>query len=78
MKTENKTVLLITTDQAYMAIIRKAFADTIIDRYGFEWAGNVPDGIKRLSEGGIAAVLLDLSLANGAGKIGRASCRERV
>ena len=50
-----------------MAIIRKAFADTIIDRYGFEWAGNVPDGIKRLSEGGIAAVLLDLSLANGAG-----------
>ena len=67
MNTENKTVLLITTDQPYMAIIRKVFADTIIDPFDFEWAGNFPDGIKRLNEGGIDAVLLDLSLANGDG-----------
>lgn len=67
MNTENKTVLLITTDQPYMAIIRKVFADTIIDPFDFEWAGNFPDGIKRLNEGGIDAVLLDLSLANGEG-----------
>lgn len=67
MNTENKTVLLITTDQAYMATIRKVLADKKIDPFDFEWAGNLPDGIKRLSEGGIDAVLLDLSLANGEG-----------
>ena len=50
-----------------MAIIRKVFADTIIDPFDFEWAGNLPDGINRLSEGGIDAVLLDLSRANGEG-----------
>ena len=50
-----------------MAIIRKVLADNNIDPFDFEWAGNLPDGINRLSEGGIDAVLLDLSLANGDG-----------
>ncbi len=65
MNTENKTVLLITTDQAYVAIIRKVLADNKVDPFDFEWAGNLLEGIKRLSEGGIDAVLLDLSRANG-------------
>jgi PAS domain S-box-containing protein len=67
MNTENKTVLLITMDQAYAAIIRNVLADNKIDRFDFEWARNLLDGINRLSEGGIDAVLLDLSLANGEG-----------
>ena len=67
MNREIKTVLLITPDQADVAMIPNALAGSKNSLYHVEWTSNLSDGIARLHSGGIDAVLASLSLANGGG-----------
>lgn len=67
MNSENTNVLLIAPDQADAARLKQVLADARDGQFQLECLSNLDDGIKRLSAGGIDAVLLDLALANGDG-----------
>ena len=67
MNREIRTVLLITPDQADAAIIRNALGDTKNCLFHTQCMSNLSDGIERLNKGGIDAILVSLSLANGGG-----------
>jgi len=60
-------VLLVEDDPAVAGVIRKALADARDGPFIIEWVKGLSDGLARVSKGGIAAVLLDLSLPDSQG-----------
>jgi DNA-binding NarL/FixJ family response regulator len=60
-------VLLIEDDPAVAGVIEKALADASDGPFIIEWVRRLSDGLARVSKGGIAAVLLDLSLPDSQG-----------
>jgi diguanylate cyclase (GGDEF)-like protein/PAS domain S-box-containing protein len=60
-------LLLIEDNPADAKLIREALTDTIFGPYQIEWVKNLSDGLKRLSKGGIEAVLADLFLPDSQG-----------
>jgi diguanylate cyclase (GGDEF)-like protein/PAS domain S-box-containing protein len=60
-------VLLIEDDPAVARVIQAALADASDGPFIVEWVRRLSNGLERLSEGGIAAVLLDLFLPDSQG-----------
>lgn len=60
-------VLLIEDDGATAKLIREALADARYGPFGIEWAVTLSDGLERLSQGAIKAILLNLSLSDSRG-----------
>ncbi|MGA2078638.1 MAG: response regulator, partial [Terriglobia bacterium] len=60
-------VLLIENDPAVAGLIQEALADLSDSPFIVEWVRRLSDGLGRLTGGGIAAVLLDLSLPDSQG-----------
>jgi len=61
------TVLLISDDAADAKLIRRALTEPADNRWRLERVRRLSDGVKRLTKGGIAAVLLDLFLPDSQG-----------
>jgi DNA-binding NarL/FixJ family response regulator len=55
-------LLLIEDNPADAGLIREALAETPIGVFHIEWVKNLADGLARLNQGGIEAILADLSL----------------
>jgi diguanylate cyclase (GGDEF)-like protein/PAS domain S-box-containing protein len=60
--TETNNLLLIEDDRGYAMLIRKMLADPGVAPFQVEWVENLSGGLERLSKGGIAAIVTDLSL----------------
>jgi len=60
-------VLIIEDDPAVAGVIQNALADASDSPFVVEWVRRLSDGLARVSGGGIAAVLLDLSLPDSQG-----------
>jgi diguanylate cyclase (GGDEF)-like protein/PAS domain S-box-containing protein len=60
-------VLLIEDDPAVAGVIQNALADASDSPFIVEWVRRLSDGLERLSKGGVAAVLLDMSLPDSQG-----------
>ena len=60
-------VLLIENDPAVAGVIQNALAGPSDSPFIMEWVRRLSDGLERMSGGGIAAVLLDLSLPDSQG-----------
>jgi len=60
-------VLLIEDDPAVAGVILEALADLSDSPFIVEWVRRLSDGLERLNKGGIAAVLLDMSLPDSQG-----------
>jgi diguanylate cyclase (GGDEF)-like protein/PAS domain S-box-containing protein len=60
-------VLLIENDPAVARVVENALADASDSPFVVEWVRRLSDGLARVSGGGIAAVLLDLSLPDSQG-----------
>lgn len=60
-------ILLIEDDSADAKAIRKALIEARDGPYDIEWVRKLSDGVKRLSKGGIKAVLLNLFLPDSLG-----------
>ena len=61
------TVLLVSDDAADTGMVRKALAALPDNEWALESVGRLADGVKRIRQGGIAAVLLDLTLSDSQG-----------
>ena len=60
-------ILLIENDPATVDKIRAALATVGSGSFGVEWVSRLSEGLERLSKGGVAAVLLELSLPDSHG-----------
>ena len=67
MENLDKTVLLIEGDPVTAKLIRDALTDVRYGPFTIEWAETLADGIDRLRQGEIKAVLLNLSLPDSRG-----------
>ena len=67
MNANTLKVLLISDDADDAALIRKALSDPTENRWHLERVRRLSDGVTRLRNQGIAAVLLDLFLPDGQG-----------
>jgi diguanylate cyclase (GGDEF)-like protein/PAS domain S-box-containing protein len=65
--TETNNLLLIEDDRSYAMLIRKMLADPRVAPFQVEWVENLSGGLERLSKGGIAAIVSDLSLPDSQG-----------
>jgi diguanylate cyclase (GGDEF)-like protein/PAS domain S-box-containing protein len=63
----NPKVLLIEDDPAVAGVVQEALADAGDSPFTVEWVRRLSEGLERVSRGGIAAVLLDLSLPDSRG-----------
>lgn len=63
----NEIVLLIEGDPVTAGLIQKVLADKAYGRFVIEWVATLSDGIERLNQGEIKAVLLNLSLSDSQG-----------
>ena len=61
------SVLLIEDDPAIARVVQNALADASDSPFVAEWVRRLSDGLEKVSRGGIAAVLLDLSLPDSQG-----------
>jgi len=63
----NETVLLIDTDPAIAKLIREALEDARYGPFAIEWVETLSAAIARFDNGGIKAVILNLSLSDSQG-----------
>jgi DNA-binding response OmpR family regulator len=67
MSQSRNTLLLIEDNPNDARLVQEALTDTRFGPFQIEWVKNLSDGLKRLSKGGIDAVLADLSLPDSRG-----------
>ena len=67
MECETVKILLIEDNLAEVRLIKEAIADAAEAEFNLEHVSELAPGLKRLSEGGISVVLLDLSLPDSRG-----------
>ena len=67
MSQSRDTLLLIEDNPNDASLVQEALTDTRFGPFQIEWVKNLSDGLKRLSKGGIDAVLADLSLPDSRG-----------
>ena len=67
MNAETLTVLLVSDEAADIRLIQQALAERTVNEWRLERATRLSDGLNRLRNGGIAAVLLDLFLPDSQG-----------
>lgn len=67
MGNTEERVLLIECDPVTAKLVRDALSDTRYGPFAIEWVATLSDGLERLNEGGIKAVLLNPSLPDSQG-----------
>jgi diguanylate cyclase (GGDEF)-like protein/PAS domain S-box-containing protein len=63
----NEIVLLIEGDPVTARLVQEVLADKAYGQFVIEWVATLSDGIERLNQGGIKAVLLNLLLSDSQG-----------
>jgi DNA-binding NarL/FixJ family response regulator len=73
---QQQCVLLIEDSEEAMLLVRFALEEYGRGQYRLEWSSTLSDGLERLANGGVDAVLLDLGLPDSSGPESYAWVRE--